>query len=711
MPVASNGSPINKPRPQLQPSAMPLQPMRNPPLASEMILNRTIMAEKHLSPVKSQPYTQAEINYTNLNYIPIPLPPSAVNIYTDSPVKRPAVHSHPQFHQMPMMQQQSLFTTFDSTMPPYPQENILPASATPENFVDFPEPSYLRKHVLKRSYSDVEATVERPFKRAMPDGSTAEDIPAPEDMPLVVDDGNKPNLSYAQMIGMAILRAPNRRLTLSQIYEWISNTFAYYREDTKQSWHNSIRHNLSLHKAFIKKERPKGDAGKGCYWMIEPGTESNFFKDKTRRGNLSNMSLQSGIMRPELMKMAQPLSDAMTPNLFINQSSEPPRPRTAPALPELSSDATLPASDPALNEQESSASLAPLPQPKSSPPDALNSSPPVVGPRHRRNISSPTARVQRPSSSHRQKVMLNKPDDSGYYSSIESSALRPNKNKVVLTSELDIEPMNQKRSGRAEQEIARLRASSHDLTPSHARFGSFGGDYAQLSSPVRVGSTMGANPVTPAVRFKKPQRPPQSISPNTQLHLHRQAMQDFRNSPMKGNALWQTDANQSSPFGYSVLASSGLGDESFEIFSDPINSLTPFTPAFTSSPLKMYQPRGSHGRPMTSGTVLGEMSGGLLKLNARTPNRGHLLKATVGVTNTGSPLKSSMNNAATHDVQSDLFDFNSFENDMSDNDEGVDILQGFGRIGDFSAQNVGYASGSQPSNRPPLGGRSQTSLF
>jgi forkhead transcription factor HCM1 len=694
----------------LQP--MPLQPMRNPPVGSEIILNAPMMAEQRMSPVKSQPLTQAEINYANLNYIPIPPPQSAINLYTDSPVKRPTVPSHAQFHPMQMMQQQSLFTTFDSNFGPYQQENILPTSATHENFVDFPEPSYLRKQTLKRSYSDVEATVERPFKKAKADDLVAMDIPAPEDMPPVVDDGNKPNLSYAQMIGMAILRAPNRRLTLSQIYEWISNTFAYYREDTKQSWHNSIRHNLSLHKAFIKKERPKGDAGKGCYWMIEPGTEGNFFKDKNRRGNLSNMSIQPGVMRPELMKMAQPLSDALTPNLFINQSSEPPRPRTAPALPELSSDATLPASDPALNEQEIvNSNEGSLPQPKSSPPDALNSSPPVVGAGHHRNISSPTARMQRPSSAHRQKRIFPKPDDSGYFSSIESSALRPNKNKIVLTSELDIEPLSKKRAGRAEEEIARLRASSHDITPSHARFGSFNGDVAQLSSPVRLSPTTAANPVTPAVRFKKPQRPPPSISPNTQLHLHRQAMQDFRNSPMKGYGLWQTDVNPSSPYGYSILTSSGLGDESFEIFSDPINTLTPVTPAFTSSPLKLYQSRPPLGRAVTSGNVLTDMDGSTFKFNAKTPSRSHLLRASVGATHSGSPLKSSMNNATALDVQNDLFDFNSFENDMSDNDEGVDILQGFGKIGDSSVQIAGHSSGSQHMNRPSLGGRSVTSLF
>jgi hypothetical protein len=180
---------------------------------------------------------------------------------------------------------------------------------------------------------------------------------------------------------------------------------------------------------------------------------------------------------------------------------------------------------------------------------------------------------------------------------------------------------------------------------------------------------------------------------------------------MKGYGLWQTDVNPSSPYGYSILTSSGLGDESFEIFSDPINTLTPVTPAFTSSPLKLYQSRPPLGRAVTSGNVLTDMDGSTFKFNAKTPSRSHLLRASVGATHSGSPLKSSMNNATALDVQNDLFDFNSFENDMSDNDEGVDILQGFGKIGDSSVQIAGHSSGSQHMNRPSLGGRSVTSLF
>jgi hypothetical protein len=81
------------------------------------------------------------------------------------------------------------------------------------------------------------------------------------------DDGTKPSLSYAELIRAAILGAPNKRLTLAQIYKWISDTYSFYNA-ANPGWQNSIRHNLSLNKAFIKQERPKDDPGKGNYWTI-----------------------------------------------------------------------------------------------------------------------------------------------------------------------------------------------------------------------------------------------------------------------------------------------------------------------------------------------------------------------------------------------------------------------------------------------------------
>lgn len=89
------------------------------------------------------------------------------------------------------------------------------------------------------------------------------------------ENDKKPQYSYAVLICLAILQSPEGRLTLSQIYCWISVHFPYYRPKDA-SWQNSIRHNLSLNSAFTKTE--KSSDGKGHFWQVKPGSESKFFK-------------------------------------------------------------------------------------------------------------------------------------------------------------------------------------------------------------------------------------------------------------------------------------------------------------------------------------------------------------------------------------------------------------------------------------------------
>lgn len=87
----------------------------------------------------------------------------------------------------------------------------------------------------------------------------------------------KPPHSYAQLIGMAILSSTEEKLTLSKIYDWIKERYAFYRF-SGGGWQNSIRHNLSLNKCFEKVARRTDEPGKGMKWQIVPEHKEEFVK-------------------------------------------------------------------------------------------------------------------------------------------------------------------------------------------------------------------------------------------------------------------------------------------------------------------------------------------------------------------------------------------------------------------------------------------------
>ncbi|XP_049623227.1 forkhead box protein O4 isoform X1 [Suncus etruscus] len=104
------------------------------------------------------------------------------------------------------------------------------------------------------------------------------------------------NQSYAELISQAIESAPEKRLTLAQIYEWMVRTVPYFKDkgdsNSSAGWKNSIRHNLSLHSKFIKVHNEA--TGKSSWWMLNPeGGKSG----KAPRRRAASMDSSSKLLR------------------------------------------------------------------------------------------------------------------------------------------------------------------------------------------------------------------------------------------------------------------------------------------------------------------------------------------------------------------------------------------------------------------------------
>eukprot|EP01135_Chromosphaera_perkinsii_P005495 Nk52_evm44s352 gene=Nk52_evmTU44s352 len=137
----------------------------------------------------------------------------------------------------------------------------------------------------------------------------------------------KPSYSFACLIAMAINSRKEKRMTVSDIYDWVQATFPFYRH-CSNGWKNSIRHNLSLNKCFRKTTREKAEPGKGSFWYVVAnyrhmlyqainkhstrGLKSGSSKKKVRRHTTDGVNIKS------LASLAKPTSeDLLDPGCFV----------------------------------------------------------------------------------------------------------------------------------------------------------------------------------------------------------------------------------------------------------------------------------------------------------------------------------------------------------------------------------------------------------
>ncbi|KAK0400248.1 hypothetical protein QR680_003421 [Steinernema hermaphroditum] len=85
----------------------------------------------------------------------------------------------------------------------------------------------------------------------------------------------RPPYTYASLIRQAIMESKDCQLTLNEIYQWFTETFAYFRRNAA-TWKNAVRHNLSLHKCFARVEQNV----KGAVWTVD---DSEFYKRRPQR--------------------------------------------------------------------------------------------------------------------------------------------------------------------------------------------------------------------------------------------------------------------------------------------------------------------------------------------------------------------------------------------------------------------------------------------
>ncbi|KAH6698068.1 forkhead domain-containing protein [Verticillium dahliae] len=127
-------------------------------------------------------------------------------------------------------------------------------------------------------------------------------------------DASKNGEPYARLIYRAFMSVPTHAMTLQEIYEWFRVNTDKANSPGKDGWKNSIRHNLSMNHAFVRREKnqgtelgaggpppipqPAGDARKSTEWVLEDWALRDGVQSTTRYRPKGSHSLKRGRHSP-----------------------------------------------------------------------------------------------------------------------------------------------------------------------------------------------------------------------------------------------------------------------------------------------------------------------------------------------------------------------------------------------------------------------------